>query len=323
MKQTRRQFVRTLFIATQAAAFGPGLAKHMYAADAKAGALNFLLLGDWGRKGEPDQAAVAKQMGICGAKMEPKFVVAVGDNFYEDGVASVTDPHWQNSFEKVYTAPSLQVPWWAALGNHDYHGNCDAQIEYSHSPKARNSSKRWNMPARYYPRTEKIDAKNSVDFFYLDTTPMAGLDAGEITHHGNVKSQDVPKQMAWFKAALAASTAPWKIVVGHHPIYTGGQHGDTPYLVKHVLPLLEKHGVQVYFNGHDHDLQHLQAGKVDLFCTGGGSTPRKAIKTTAHTKFGLGCSGFIAASLSADALAVRMIDDTGKLLYSTCVPRGA
>ncbi len=74
-------------------------------------------------------------MGICGAKMEPKFVVAVGDNFYEDGVASVTDPHWQNSFEKVYTAPSLQVPWWAVLGNHDYHGNCDAQIEYTHSPK--------------------------------------------------------------------------------------------------------------------------------------------------------------------------------------------
>ena len=184
------------------------------------------------------------------------------------------------------------------------------------------------MPARYYPRTEKIDAatidaKNSVDFFYLDTTPMAGLDAGEMTHHGNVKSQDVPRQMAWFKAALAASTARWKIVVGHHPIYSGGMHGDTPYLVKHVLPLLEKHGVQAYFNGHDHDLQHLQAGKVNLFCTGGGSTPRKNIKTTAHIKFGLGCSGFIAASLSADSLGVRMIDDTGKLLYSTCVPRSA
>ena len=146
---------------------------------------------------------------------------------------------------------------------------------------------------------------------------MASLDAGEMQFHGNVKSQDLPRQMAWFEAALAASTAPWKIVVGHHPVYSGGQHGDTPYLVKHVLPLLEKHGVQVYFNGHDHDLQHLQAGKVNLFCTGGGSRPRKNIKTTAHTKFGLGCSGFIAASLSSDSLDVRMIDDIGKLLYST------
>ncbi len=328
MQQTRRQFVSTLFMATQAAAFGPGLAQELFATEAKAGALNYLLLGDWGRKGEPDQAAVAKQMGLKGAKMDAKFVIAVGDNFYEHGVASVTDPHWQKSFEKVYTAPSLQVPWWSALGNHDYHGNCDAQIEYSHSPKGQNSSKRWNMPARYYLRTERIDAANNdvkgaVDFFCLDTTPMANLDAGEIKYHGNVKSQDVPRQMEWFESALADSTAPWKIVVGHHPIYSGGQHGDTPYLVKHVLPLLEKHGVQAYFNGHDHDLQHLQAGKVNLFCTGGGSTPRKTIKTTAHTKFGLGCSGFIAASLSADVLGVQMIDDKGKLLYSTSVPRGA
>lgn len=139
--------------------------------------------------------------------------------------------------------------------------------------------------------------------------------------HGNVTTQDVPKQMAWFEAALAASTAPWKIVVGHHPIYTGGQHGDTHYLVKHVLPLLEKYGVQAYFNGHDHDLQHLQAGKINLFCTGGGSKPRQQIKTTSRTKFGLGCSGFIAASLTANKLDVGMIDDQGKLLYATTVPR--
>jgi acid phosphatase len=321
MQQTRRQFVRTLFVATQAAAFGPGLAKDLFAAETKASTLDFLLLGDWGRKGEPDQAAVAKQMGICGEKIDAKFVISVGDNFYENGVTSVTDAHWQKSFEKVYTAPALDVPWWAVLGNHDYRGNCNAQIEYTHLPKAQHSSKRWNMPARYYPRTERIDAKNAVDFFYIDTTPMANLDGDETTFTSNVKSQSVTKQMDWLKTALQASTAPWKIAVGHHPIYSGGQHGDTPYMVKHVLPLLEKHGVQVFFNGHDHDLQHLQAGKVNLFCTGGGSRPRKTIKTTAHTKFGLGCSGFIAASLSANALDVQMIDDTGKLLYSTSVPR--
>ncbi len=209
------------------------------------------------------------------------------------------------------------MPWWAILGNHDYHGNCDAQIAYS------KGSQRWNMPARYYQRAEKIDAKNSVDFFYLDTTPMAGFDAGETMRDGELKAQSVPRQMEWFESALKASTAPWKIVIGHHPIYTGGQHGDTPYMVKHVLPLLEEHGVQAFFNGHDHDLQHLQSGKVNFFCTGGGSRPRLAIKKTAHTKFGLGCSGFIAASLSADALDLRMIDDKGKLLYTTSVPRAS
>jgi tartrate-resistant acid phosphatase type 5 len=317
MKQTRRQFVRTLFIASQAVAVGSLLPRSLFAADAKSDGLNFLVLGDWGRNGEKDQMDVATQMAIAAQAMSAKFIIAVGDNFYEDGVKSVDDPQWQSSFEKVYTAPSLQVPWWVALGNHDYHGNCDAQIDYS------KTSKRWNMPARYFTRTEHIDAANAVDFFYLDTTPMSKLDDDEIMFAHKLKPETVPAQVEWFEAALKASTAPWKIVIGHHPVYSGGQHGDTPYVVEHILPLLQKYKVQAYFNGHDHDLQHLQAGAVNLFCSGGGSKPRAAIKDTQHTKFGKGCSGFAAVSLQADKMDVHLIDDSGNKLYSFAVPRNA
>jgi acid phosphatase len=313
MRQTRRQFVRTLFVASQAVAIGSLFPHKLFAADAKSGGLNFLVFGDWGRKGEQDQMDVATQMGLAAKEMDAKFVISVGDNFYENGVAAVDDPQWQTSFENVYTAPSLQVPWWVALGNHDYHGNCDAQIEYS------KTSKRWNMPARYFVHTETIDAGTTVDFFFLDTTPMKpGDDLGIPSHH--LQSQDIARQLAWFEAALKASTAPWKIVVAHHPIFSGGQHGDTPYLIKNVLPLLEKYQVQAWFNGHDHDLQHLQAGKLNLFCSGAGSKPR-VTKTTTHTKFAIGCPGFTALSLSADKMDVRMINDQGKLLYTTSVPR--
>jgi tartrate-resistant acid phosphatase type 5 len=315
MLQTRRQFVRTLFIGTQAAALSPLLSPKVFSQETKNTALNFLLIGDWGRNGEPDQAAVARQMGIVGAQTAAKFVISVGDNFYENGVKSVTDKQWQTSFEHVYTAPALQVPWWSILGNHDYHGNCDAQIEYS------KTSPRWRMPARYYTRTETVDAKTAVDFFYLDTTPMAKLDEDELMFKHHLHTQDNAKQVAWLEQQLRASTAPWKIVVGHHPVYSGGQHGDTPYIVEHILPLLERYGVQAYFNGHDHDLQHLQAGKINFFCTGGGSKPRAALKKIAQTKFGLGCSGFIAASLTADRLAVRLIDDHGATRYATDVAR--
>jgi acid phosphatase len=317
MRQTRRQFVRTLFVATQAAAIGSLLPRSLFAADATESALNFLLVGDWGRNGEPDQTTVATQMGMAAQATDAKFVIALGDNFYEDGVASATDPQWQSSFEKVYIAPSLQVPWHAILGNHDYHGDCDAQIEYART------SNRWNMPARYYVRTEHIDAANSVDFFFLDTTPMASLDASEMKYHGHVRSQDVPKQVSWFESALKASTAPWKIVIGHHPVYSGGEHGDTPYIVENILPLLEKYKVQAYFNGHDHDLQHLQAGAVNLFCSGGGSKPRASIKDLPQTKFAKGCSGFAAVSLQADKMNVQMIDDQGNRLYAFVVPKNA
>ena len=316
MNQSRRQFVRTLFVATaQAAVVGALMPRNLFAADAQAGGLNFLVVGDWGREGDPTQLRVAEQMGIAGKAIGAQFVISVGDNFYEHGVKTVDDPQWQTSFEKIYTAPSLQVPWHVVLGNHDYGGNCDAQIAYSQV------SKRWNMPARYFTRTERIDEKTTAEFFYIDTTPMVLGSAATPSPNTSKHRESSERQVAWLASALAESTAPWKIVIAHHPVYSGGIHGDTPYVIQHVLPLLEKYQVQAYLNGHDHDLQHLQAGKVNLFCSGAGSTVRET-KNTAHTKFARGgCSGFIAAALQADKLEVRLLDDYGQMLYTTTVPR--
>jgi acid phosphatase len=313
MKQTRRQFVRTLFVATQATVVGSMLPRRLFAADA-AGGLNFIVFGDWGRNGEQDQLDVAAQMGIAAKDMDAKFIISVGDNFYENGVASVDDPQWQTSFEKVYSAPSLQVPWRVILGNHDYHADCDAQIAYA------KTSPRWKMPARYYVQPEKIDAATAVDFFYLDTTPMVKSYYTDAHTQKQVATQDVPKQLAWFKDALAASTAPWKIVVGHHPIYSGGGHGDTAELIETILPLLQEHKVQAYFNGHDHDLQHLQAGDVNLFDSGAGSQHTLTFYTK-RSKFAKSRSGFTAVALQPDKMDVRMIDDRGQLLYTTSIPR--
>ena len=66
MKQTRREFVRTLFVASQAAALGSLLPVNLLAEPARAGALNFIVFGDWGRAGEQDQVEVAAQMAESG-----------------------------------------------------------------------------------------------------------------------------------------------------------------------------------------------------------------------------------------------------------------
>ncbi len=320
MKQSRRQFVKTMFVATaQATVAGSLLPRQLFGAETKADALNFIIFGDWGRNGEKDQRDVAVQMALSAQAIDAKFIISVGDNFYENGVKSVDDPQWQTSFEKVYAAPSLQVPWQVILGNHDYHGNCDAQLAYA------KTHPRWNMPARYFVQTLQVDASTTADLFYLDTTPMIksyySIFNSEHTR-ANVLTQDVPKQLAWFKTSLAASTAKWKIVIGHHPIYSGGGHGDTEELVEAILPLLQQYQVQAYFNGHDHDLQHLQAGKLNFFCTGAGSQHRPTVNTP-HTKFARACSGFTIVALSADKLDVQMIDDQGRTLYTTSVPRTA
>jgi acid phosphatase len=317
MMQSRRQFVRTLFVASQAAAVGALFPQKLFAADAPADSLNFLVLGDWGREGQKEQRDVAEQMGRAGAAMGAQFVISVGDNFYEHGVKSVDDPQWQSSFEKIYTAPSLQVPWHVVLGNHDYHGECQAQVEYS------KTSKRWRMPSRFFKRTEPIPAGGLVDLFFLDTTPMAQRADDLGVSLAMLKNQSNTRQIEWLEASLAASTAPWKIVVAHHPVYSGGIHGDTPYIIENVLPLLQKHGVQAYFNGHDHDLQHLQADKINLFCCGAGSKVRET-KNTVHTKFSRGSTpGFVTVGLAAEQMDVRMLDAQGQLLYTATVPRRA
>ena len=45
----------------------------------------------------------------------------LGDNIYDSGVTSVTDPQWQTKFEIPYMGVNL--PFYVVLGNHDYGGN--------------------------------------------------------------------------------------------------------------------------------------------------------------------------------------------------------
>ena len=84
MHLTRRRFVST------SASLGAGaVLVAPEAAGAAQTALPFILVGDWGRKGHDEQRAVAVQMGKTAAAMDSRFTVSIGDNFYENGVASV------------------------------------------------------------------------------------------------------------------------------------------------------------------------------------------------------------------------------------------
>ncbi|HEX4141383.1 MAG TPA: tartrate-resistant acid phosphatase type 5 family protein [Candidatus Methylacidiphilales bacterium] len=321
MPLTRRDFVRTLFAASQTALVGKLMTGSLRAEDTYAGALNFAVIGDWGRKGEPDQARVAQQMGLACAQSGAGFVISLGDNFYEDGVKSVDDEHWVKSFEGVYTSPSLQVPWYATLGNHDYKGNVQAQADYART------SARWKMPARYWRQVMPVDAATGMECFFIDTTPMLS----DYARHPENKQMQVeleavgpnyvPQQLAWLDHALGESTAAWKLVFGHHPIYSAGLgHGNQPDLIAMLLPILQKHHVPAYFAGHDHDLEHLQTGDLTLIVSGGGSR-HLPVFSIRESKFSRAASGFTLVSLRAHEMQVRFIDDQGKLLHTAAVPR--
>ena len=314
LRPNRREFVKTLFAATAQVALGGPLLSRVLASLPSDGKLPFLIFGDWGRRGQRDQLDVAAQMGIAGAALHVPFVVSLGDNFYDYGVVSTDDPQWKESFENVYVAPSLQVPWNVILGNHDYRGNCQVQIDYS------SRSSRWRMPARYFSRTESIPGGKSILMVYTDTSPFLSAYAKDELMGVNVRSQDTASQLKWIDRTLAESRADWKIVLGHHPIYSGGEHGDTPELIESLLPLLKRHGVHVYFNGHDHDLQHQEAGGIHFFCVGAGSTVRP-IKSQKLSLFSKSTPGFAVVSVGAESMDVRLTSASGEVLHSAVIPR--
>ena len=260
-------------------------------------AFNFLIVGDWGRNGFFNQAEVAAGMGRVGERIRSRFTISTGDNFYTSGVTGLDDVKWERSYERIYTAPALQSRWYSVLGNHDWQGNVPAQIAYTAT------SDRWYMPAQYFAEEMTYGPDSTtVLFAFLDTTPLAYPPEYE-DRFDDSGDWDVDRQLEWLEDTLSASDAAWKIVVGHHPIYVGSvRYSDNQRLIERLVPIFEEHGVQAYFAGHDHNLQHHRpdGSPVDYFVSGAGSLTREVIQTP-NTLFALRTPGFMAGSMAGCA----------------------
>jgi acid phosphatase len=308
MTVSRRHLLKTSAALTTAATLP---------AHAAAETLNFVLIGDWGRMGRDNQTDVAAQMAKTAAAINSQYTVSLGDNFYENGVASVDDPQWQGSFEAIYTAPSLQSPWKIILGNHDYRGNVQAQLDYA------KTSSRWQLPARYYIDTQALPDGGKADFFYLDTSPFIKKYLGTRT---NISGQDSQAQLDWLDTALQNSTAAQKIVIGHHPIYTAlapeaDYDHDQPDLIARLDPVLRKHNIQIYINGHDHNLQCVTMDGLTYVTNGAGSQTYQASSAVIRNGFVSGNHGFMTIALSSQKLDFALIDMSGQTLYAQSITR--
>ncbi len=224
------------------------------------GVVRFVALGDQG-KGNADQKRVGDAIGALCVAQGCDFVTLLGDNFYESGVTSTTDPQWQTAFVQPYA--NVDAPFYVVLGNHDYGGDGKGtefgkeqnEVDYSKvNPK-------WVLPSQHYKFSF-----GPADFFVADTNlSMFKKDSA-------VKSD--------FDQWLPASTAKWKIALGHHTYLSNGRHGNAgDYDGLNWLPYVNGEGVKafvdekvcgladVYMNGHDHELEWIKST-----CTRSGST---------------------------------------------------
>ncbi|WP_323992229.1 tartrate-resistant acid phosphatase type 5 family protein [Nguyenibacter sp. L1] len=274
---------------------------------------NFVVIGDWGRQGHYQQRALGARMGQVAADFGSLYTVSLGDNFYDDGVTSVDDPNWDLSFESIYRAPSLRTPWRVILGNHDYRGNVAAQLEYG---RARDS--RWSLPARYYTRIEHLPDGSPAEFFFIDTSPFISTYRGTKV---DIAGQDTARQVAWLDRELGRSRAVWKIVIGHHPIHTAEGRFDEPDLIAAILPVLKRHGVTIYVNGHIHNLQYIERDGIHFINNGAGSRvdPVGAPQPGGFTAPDQ--HGFMTVSLDRDRFDFSFINLDGRRIFGRTVPR--
>ena len=294
----------------------------LVAAAAEPAVERLFVLGDWGwadpdlerqyslvRQNADLQRAVAKAMATQASKEPVSAILTTGDNFYPNGVKSADDPRWANSFEKVYDAPSLLVPWVASLGNHDHDTTAQAEIDYAAKSKGR-----WIMPARYYAHHLPVQ---DVRVIVLDACSLSPL--WNRRYFSAEAERETAAQWAWVETELA-KPARWKVVVGHLPIRSQGIHSTEPEYIRRLVPLLEKHHVQLYLNGHNHHAELVKEKGVAYVTCGNGSD-LYPIGSGQGSEFIGAYAGFTALDFGPEELVIRFFDTEGKVRHRAVQPR--
>jgi tartrate-resistant acid phosphatase type 5 len=273
-------------------------------------AVRFVAIGDTGQ-GSEGQRAVASAVAAKCATARCDFGVMLGDNIYPSGVSSADDPQLKSKFEDIYSA--LNFEFYVVLGNHDY-GNNGAGTDFTrgvHEVAYSQRQPKWKMPAAHYHFV-----KGDIEFFALDTNmQLFGRDDDQ--------KANIP---AW----IAASTAPWKIALGHHPYKSNGPHGNAgnydglrlvPYVggkgVKEFFDANVCNKVDLYLCGHDHSLQWLndKCGSTTLAVSGAGSevTTLPGSNSVAYQGAEL---GFMYITVTKQKLIAEIINEQGVLRHT-------
>lgn len=241
--------------------------------------LHWLATADSG-SGDRNQMAVGAAMAALQRRDPVDLVILGGDNIYNEGEISKVGAAFERPYRELLQAG---VPFHAVLGNHDIRtANGAGQLAYPG----------FGMKGRWY-----TVRRGPVEFFM---------------HDSNV---DWPQQRTWLRASLAASTAPWKVLVGHHPIYSSGFYGDDRETIARLTPLLARHGVQLYINGHDHNYERSRPINGTTYLTvGNGGAALRPVLPGPNSARAVSTYGFASLHADADSLTIEAWDTSGQRL---------
>ncbi|MFN8670500.1 MAG: metallophosphoesterase [Candidatus Sericytochromatia bacterium] len=250
--------------------------------------VTFFVTGDTGKLSKA-QYDVAKAIENKCKESGCDFGILLGDNIYEKGVSNVNDNQFIEKFEKPYK--NLDMKIYLTLGNHDYRGNVQAQIDYT------KKSKKWVMLDRVYSFSY-----GNTDFFSIDTNSPS------------------KKQIRKVKKLIENSKNKWKISFGHHPRYTNGIYRNAKGSLRKLIDNTTCDKVDFYLSGHEHNKQFLKPTcGVKYLILGTGSEVRGKPKVKNNTLFSSLTLGFAWFKITNSNLYFEILDEKGKIEYKYSV----
>jgi len=207
-----------------------------------------------------------------------EFSVMLGDNIYPNGATTGLDGKEDSvRFDDLFSKPfgdmgkgNPDYRIYTALGNHDWRTSREgamAQVEFMETTRP------FYMDGLFYT-VKPPAAKGQVEIFVIDTEMMlADIQVMEAELNADGSEQlstevDSPREhtksqteaeknmVAWLDEQLKNSTATWKFVIGHHPIWSvgGSKFEQARALRGLILPSLCRYA-DIYFAGHEHSLE--------------------------------------------------------------------
>jgi len=190
----------------------------------------------------------------CAGPDRCRFGVMLGDNVYPNGATLGADgrddaQRFDALLRRPYAALRERNPDFVihpVLGNHDWNTSREgamAQVAFLRD------SPLHSMGGIFY----RAEAAPGVDVFAVDTSVI--LAGAGVTGDPWLQPRGEEQQMVeWLEQALAASTARWKLVIAHHPLWWSSGREQSRLLREKLLPALCRHA-DVYLAGHEHTLE--------------------------------------------------------------------
>jgi len=244
----------------------------------------FVAMGDH-RSNPTQHSAVADRV----EAIDPDIIVDSGDLVSDGNVAANWDPQFFTP-EKDVMARSCFFP---GIGNHE--GTAANYLDYFDLPTANSGTE------RYY----SFDYANA-HFVMLDTT---------IAYTTGTAQHD------WLKSDLALhKDSPWLFAAFHHPPYSSSTHGSSLGVRNAFCHLFEQYGVDIVFNGHDHDYERSFVNGVYYIVTGGGGAPLYANGYNSWTQFSASEYHCCRIAITDDTLLFQAIKPDGTVIDSLIIP---